>query len=202
MSLSGPVDDAALERAAAAIWRGELVVYPTETVYGLGADARRTDAIGRVFDAKERPADDPIAFAVPTVEEALDFVVTSDLERAFMDEFLPGPVTVVLEKRATVPDRLTGGRSRVGVRVPDHDGARALLDRVSPVTATSANRSGRPAVRTVDDLDSSIEAAAAVVLDGGERPGGASTVVDVESETIHRRGRQAEAVSRWLTERA
>ncbi|MFW6003323.1 MAG: L-threonylcarbamoyladenylate synthase [Halanaeroarchaeum sp.] len=190
-----------IERAAAAIRDGDLVVYPTETVYGLGADAIDEAAVKRVFAAKGRDRSDPISLAVPTIDRALDYVEASDRELAFMREFLPGPVTVVVTKRSVVPDVLTGGRSRVGLRVPDHDVARALLETVAPLTATSANVSGSPSATTVDQLDPSIREKAAVVLDGGETGGTASTVVDVEAGVVHRAGSEAERVRTWLEAR-
>lgn len=191
-------DDADIERAAEAIRSGDLVVYPTETVYGLGADALNDEAVERVFEAKRRSRDDPVSLAVPDVESALQYVRATDREERFMREFLPGPVTVVCEKREAVPDALTGGRDRVGVRIPDHDLALALLRVVAPVTATSANVSGRPSATHLADLDPEIRAAAAVVLDGGETGGTGSTVVNVESGEIHRRGPNADAVAAWL----
>jgi L-threonylcarbamoyladenylate synthase len=190
-----------LDRAADAIRAGDLAVYPTETVYGLGADALDATAVESVFAAKRRDRNDPISLAVPSIEAALVYAKADADERAFMERFLPGPVTVVLERRPVVPDALTGGRERVGIRIPDHEAALSLLERVAPITATSANVSGRPSVTTLGDLDPAIDRAAAVVLDGGELPGTASTVVDVEAATIHRRGRDADAIEAWLAER-
>ncbi|MBS3760443.1 L-threonylcarbamoyladenylate synthase [Halodesulfurarchaeum sp.] len=187
-----------IARAADAIQAGDLVVYPTETVYGLGADALDPEAITRVFDAKGRNRSEPISLAVPTPETALSYVSVSERERAFMAEFLPGPVTVVMAKRAVVPDALTAGEDRVGIRVPDHDLAHALLDAVEPITATSANVSGRPSVTDPDSLDSEIRAAAAEVLDGGETGGTGSTVVDVERGEIHRDGPLVADIEAWL----
>jgi len=184
--------------AAAALGDGELVVYPTETVYGLGADALDPGAVERVFEAKDRDRSDPVSLAVPSVDAALEYTAPTARERRFMHEFLPGPVTVVLARRDPVPDVLTAGRDRVGVRVPDHDVALALLREFAPITATSANVSGRPAARTVDDVDDGIIDAEAVVLDGGETPGGGSTVVDVAAGEIHRRGHRADDVQAWL----
>lgn len=195
-----PVEPSDLDRAAAAIASGDLVVYPTETVYGLGADALDSDAIARVFEVKRRDRDNPISFAVPTVEAAESFVRLTERERAFMQAFLPGPVTVVCQRTDHIPDVLTGGRERVGVRVPDHPIARALLDRVSPLTATSANLSGTESVREVRELSPEIQESVAEVLDDGETPGGGSTVVDVTEEVIHRRGAMADAVTAWLRE--
>ena len=187
-----------IERAATAVCAGELVVYPTETVYGLGADALDPAAVERVFEAKSRPRERPVSMAVPDIETAATYTRLTDRERAFAGQFLPGPVTVVVERTGAVPDVLTAGRDRVGIRVPDHGAALALLDRVAPVTATSANRSGQPSARRVTDLDDSLRAGVSVVVDAGETPGGGSTVVDVERDRIHRRGAHADAVEDWL----
>jgi len=194
-------DDSHIERAAAAIRDGKLVVYPTETVYGLGADALDPVSVGRVFEAKGRDRENPISMAVPDVETACAYTEPSERERAFMERFLPGPVTVVLERGDAVPDILTAGSDRVGVRVPDHEVALALLDRVAPVTATSANESGRPSARRVDDLHERVQETVAAVIDSGGTPGGGSTVVDIEREQVHRRGARADEVAGWLDDR-
>ncbi|MHC3436710.1 L-threonylcarbamoyladenylate synthase [Natrialbaceae archaeon A-gly3] len=188
-----------LEAAATAIREGELVVYPTETVYGLGADATDPAAVERVFEAKRRDSEKPVSLAVPSVPSALEYVRTTDRERRFLATFLPGPVTVLCRKRESVPDVLTAGRDRVGIRVPDHRLALRVLERAGvPITATSANVSGRESARHTDDLDPEIRDAAAVVLEGGETGGTASTVVDVSAGTIHRRGELAEEIEAWL----
>jgi L-threonylcarbamoyladenylate synthase len=194
--MSADSDD--IERAADAIRDGELVVYPTETVYGLGADALSEAAVERVFAAKGRSRDEPISLAVPDRTSASEYVRATDREERFMREFLPGPVTVLCEKRETVPDALTGGRERVGVRVPDHEVALALLREVAPVTATSANVSGRPSATRLAELDGEIRDASAVVLDGDETGGTGSTVVNVEDGTIVREGPNADEVREWL----
>lgn len=186
-----------IDDAAAAIREGELVVYPTETVYGLAADATDPDAVERVFEAKGRARDKPVSLAVPSVDDAFDYTEPTAREERFMREFLPGPVTVVVERAESVPDALTAGQPRVGVRVPDHLVALALLESVAPLTATSANVSGNPSATSVNDLDAITEMTA-VVLDGGETGGTGSTVVDVEAGTIHRRGAEAGAVEAWL----
>ncbi len=186
------------EAAARAVERGELVVYPTETVYGLGADARDPDAIRRVFETKGRSRSDPLSFAVPDLDTASEYVSLTPRERSFSEQFLPGPVTVVCERRSSLPDILTAGRDRVGLRIPDHPLALALLSKTPPLTATSANQSGAGSITTVNELAPSIKAAATVVLDGGTTAGTESTVVDVTTETIHRRGAQVDAVEHWL----
>jgi L-threonylcarbamoyladenylate synthase len=194
--------DDQVREAAAAIRRGEPVVYPTETVYGLGADALSTAAVERVFEVKGRSRDKPLSLGVPDVDAALSYTRPTDRAKAFMRAFLPGPVTVVVERGDEVPDALTAGGDRVGVRVPDHDLALALYRAAAPtpVTATSANVSGRPSVRRVADLDDSVREAVAVVLDGGECPGTESTVVDPAAGVVHRRGALGDDIEAWLAE--
>lgn len=190
-----------LTDAVAAIRRGDIVVYPTETVYGLGANALDTDAVERVFEAKRRSRERPISMALPELSAAADHVRVSDRERAFCERFLPGPVTVLLERNDRVPDALVAGRDRVGIRIPDHDTARELARRTGPITATSANRSGNESARSVGAIDESIREQS-VVLDEGETPGMESTVVDVEASEIVRRGALAEEIETWLTDRS
>lgn len=188
-----------LARAASVIVDGKLAVYPTETVYGLGADALDSAAVERVFAAKDRDRSKPISLAVPSVDDALEYVRASERERAFMREFLPGPVTVLCERRSNVPDVLTAGSDRVGVRIPDCELAQKLCAQAAtPITATSANRSGNPNARRVADLDLAIETAAAAIVDGGETPGTESTVVDVSTGIVHRAGARHHAIAAWL----
>jgi L-threonylcarbamoyladenylate synthase len=197
------VDDEILtqiHRAGAAVADGDLVVYPTETVYGLGADALSTSAVERVFETKGRDRDDPLSLGVTSVDAALAHTRPTSLATAFMRAFLPGPVTVVVERETSVPDALTGGRDRVGIRVPDHPIALAVLEETGPLTATSANVSGTGSVQTAAALDESVRAASAVVIDGGRTGGAESTVVDPEIGEIHRRGAMADAIEAWLAD--
>jgi L-threonylcarbamoyladenylate synthase len=196
---SRDVSDDDVERAGEAIREGGLVVYPTDTVYGLGADALDTDAIERVFEAKGRARDRPLSLGVPDVDTALAYARPTDREERFMRAFLPGPVTVVVERREVVPEALTAGSDRVGIRIPDHDVALAFYRAADrPVTATSANRSGEGSARRVTEIDRSVREAA-VVLDAGETPGTESTVVDPSlDDPVIREGANAEAVRAWL----
>ena len=187
-----------VDRAAKAVVSGGIVVYPTETVYGLGADALDADAVERVFEAKRRDRDDPLSLGVASVDAALRYTRPTAVATAFMRAFLPGPVTVVVGRERTVPDALTAGRDRVGVRVPDHSIARALLAEAGPLTATSANVSGTGSITRIGDLDGRIRERTDAVIDGGETPGTESTVVDPDAGRIHRRGAMAGAIETWL----
>jgi len=196
------VDDAALDAAARVVREGGAVVYPTETVYGLGADALDPAAVERVFGLKGRDPENPVSIAVPGVGGVLEYTRPTERERAFVERFLPGPVTVVLERRAVVPDAVTAGRDRVGIRVPDHPVVLALLRRVAPLTATSANRSGRGSASRTSAIDADVRDACGAVLDAGETPGTESTVVDPSQgiDGIVRRGARASAVEAWLAQ--
>ena len=198
--------------AVEAVRAGDLVVYPTETVYGLGADALDPDAVERVFAAKGRDRSKPLSLGVPDADAALSYVRPTERAERFMREFLPGPVTVICERTDDVPDALTAGSDRVGVRVPDHDLARELLAEAGPLTATSANPSGRGSVTRVADLseefldgvdavlDAEHGSAAHRTHDDGETPGTESTVVDVANDEVVRRGANADAIEAWLRE--
>ncbi|WP_176451060.1 L-threonylcarbamoyladenylate synthase [Halorubrum sp. Ea1] len=189
-----------VRRAAAAVADGELVVYPTETVYGLGGDALDPDAVERVFDLKRRDRSNPLSLGVASVDDALRYARPTEFAVAFARAFLPGPVTVVVERGDAVPDALTAGSDRVGVRVPDQPVARALLRETGPLTATSANVSGTGSVTRPDDLDDRILEGVGAVIDDGEAPGTESTVVDPAAGTIHRRGAMAGAIEAWLAD--
>ncbi|WP_418284103.1 L-threonylcarbamoyladenylate synthase [Halorubrum sp. DTA46] len=187
-----------VRRAAAAVAGGGLVVYPTETVYGLGGDALDSDTVERVFELKRRSRENPLSLGVASVDAALRYTRPTEFALAFARAFLPGPVTVIVERGDAVPDALTAGSDRVGIRVPDHAVARALLAETGPLTATSANVSGSGSVTRVADLDGRIRDGVAAIVDGGETPGTESTVVDPEQRTIHRRGAMAGAIEAWL----
>lgn len=189
-----------LDTAVSDIKKGNLVVYPTETVYGLGADALSSSAIERVYEAKGRSKSKPISLAVESTAAAQDYINPTSLERRFMETFLPGPITVVCKRKENVPDILTAGKEKVGVRVPDHDIARELAKQAGPITATSANRSGQASVTSIPELGDRIRDHVSTILDAGPTPGMGSTVVDIESQTIHRRGHNVEQIEKWLDE--
>ena len=188
----------AVDDAVAALSSGDTVVYPTETVYGLAASATDAEAVSRLFELKGRDRSKPISVAFPDLDTVHRYAHPTAREHAFMQAFLPGPVTVLVDRGDDFPDVLTAGSRRVGVRIPDCSVARELARRAGPITATSANESGSPSVRRPDALSSALLAEVAVVIDDGETPGTESTVVDIKSRTVHRRGAQADKIERWL----
>jgi L-threonylcarbamoyladenylate synthase len=175
---------AAIARAAAAIARGEVVAYPTETFYGLAADPRNARAIERIFEAKGRRSDEPLPLIASDVAQVERWFGALSPQAAILArEFWPGPLTLVLPLRADhdLPSALTAGRANIAVRVPAHPVARALaLAAGGAITSTSANPSGEPPASTADDVLRMLADRIAMVIDGGATPGGApSTIVDV-----------------------
>ena len=177
--------DDIIKKAGAIIREGGTVAFPTETVYGLGADALNPDAVRRIFEAKARPPDNPLIVHISSKEQLHDLV--EDIpERAFdlMDVFWPGPITMIFKRKEIVPEVTTGGLDTVAVRMPDNPIALLLIEEAgTPIAAPSANRSGMPSPTTaqhvIADLDGRIDA----VIDGGyAKIGVESTVVDMTSE--------------------
>jgi L-threonylcarbamoyladenylate synthase len=171
-----------IARAAAVLRAGGLVAFPTETVYGLGANARDPAAVARIFEAKGRPANNPLIVHVPAAGAAAD-VVASWPETAgrLAARFWPGPLTLVLPKGNAVPEAVTAGGPTVAVRVPAHPVALALLRAAGvPVAAPSANRSGYVSPTTAGHVLRGLDGRIDLVLDAGPVPGGLeSTVLDL-----------------------
>lgn len=171
-----------IEAAARLIRDGKLVAFPTETVYGLGANALDKTAVRKIFRAKGRPSDNPLIVHLFSLNQ-VSFVTISvpPLFWKLADAFMPGPLTVVLRRSVLVPDVVTAGLSTVGIRIPDHPVARALLEEAGvPIVAPSANLSGRPsptrAEHVIEDLSGRIDA----ILTGGKcKVGLESTVLDI-----------------------
>ncbi len=173
-------DAAGLAEAAALLRAGGLVAFPTETVYGLGADATDAQAVARIFAAKDRPRFNPLIAHLPDRAAALAQGVFDDPARRLAEAFWPGPLTLVVPARADtgVCDLARAGLSSVALRVPAHPLARDLLDRVGrPVAAPSANRSGRVSPTRADHVLDDLAGRIAAVLDGGDTPVGVESTV-------------------------
>ena len=163
-------DAAEIERAVALLSAGELVAFPTETVYGLGADASNPAALARIFAAKGRPKTHPLIVHFSGLAAARDWAAeVPEAAARLAGAFWPGPLTLVLPKSARVPDAVTGGQASVALRVPAHPVARALLAAFGRgIAAPSANRYGRISPTRAADVREEIGGRVAMVLDGGD----------------------------------
>jgi L-threonylcarbamoyladenylate synthase len=175
-------DPETLEPAAELIRKGGLVAFPTETVYGLGANATDANAVQRIFEAKGRPTDNPLIVHVASRDAVLDIVTSlPPAAERLIERFWPGPLTLVLLKKPVIPDNVTCGLATVGVRMPDHPVALSLIRAAGvPLAAPSANLSGRPSPTTAEHVLEDLEGRIDLVLDGRETGVGLeSTVIDL-----------------------
>ncbi|WP_210402258.1 L-threonylcarbamoyladenylate synthase [Thalassospira sp. MCCC 1A03138] len=183
-----PYSEGALTQAAAKLRAGELVAFPTETVYGLGADATNDDAVAGIFAAKQRPSFNPLISHFPDRDAAARHAIFDARADKLAAAFWPGALTLVLPKRddSTVSHLTTAGLPSIAVRVPAHDMARALLRAVGrPIAAPSANRSGRISPTTAAHVAASLGNAIGMILDGGPCGVGLeSTVIDLTTDQV------------------
>ena len=173
------------KKGAEIIRNGGLVAFPTETVYGLGANALNADAVKKIYLAKGRPSDNPLILHVSSLEMAESVVSVNWRSKYLMDKFWPGPLSIVLEAKPIVPSRTRGGLSTAAVRMPDNGIALKLIEASGvPIAAPSANKSGRPsptdAKTVLDDIGNEVN----LIIDGGStRVGLESTVLDMTGDS-------------------
>ncbi len=179
-----PADQRSLEEAAALLRTGQLVAFPTETVYGLGANALDRQAVLSIFEAKGRPSDNPLIVHIHDRAQLDSICETNATAETLMDAFWPGPLTLILPKRPQIPTQVTAGLDTVAVRMPSHPVALAMLEACNlPVAAPSANRSGKPSPTTAEHVRVDMEGRIPMILDGGSCDVGLeSTVLDVSRE--------------------
>ena len=179
-----PVTAESLKMAADLLQQGQVVAFPTETVYGLGAHALDAEAVLKIFAAKERPADNPLIVHVFRPEQLTGICKVNEQARKLMDAYWPGPLTMLLPKKECVPDETTAGLPSVGVRCPRHPDALALLQACNlPIAAPSANRSGRPSPTSAAHVYEDMQGRIPLILDGGSSDVGVeSTVLDLTGD--------------------
>jgi L-threonylcarbamoyladenylate synthase len=184
-----------IDKAVSVLMHDGTIVYPTETVYGLGADAFSDEAILKVYEAKERPLGMPVSIAVSDFDMLGAVARIEPWMQEFIEAFLPGPVTLILAAKSVLPDILTGGTGMIGIRIPSHEIALQIIERFdAPITATSANLHGAKDPQTPEECTISRE----LFIDGGRLSGTPSTVVDLKNKIVLRKGAQAEAVEAFL----
>jgi L-threonylcarbamoyladenylate synthase len=166
-----------------ALQKGSLVVYPTDTLYAIGANIYNEDAVRRVFQIKRRPFSNPLPVAVPSFELMKEIAYTNDSVKHLTKSFLPGALTLILKKKNCVSDIVTGGLNNIAVRIPANDIALELLSTFGPLTVTSANIHGEKTPGFINDIrtkfkDDDISA----YIDAGRLEGKPSTIVDLTSK--------------------
>lgn len=176
--------EANLIRAAEFIKRGELVAFPTETVYGLGADGLNVEACRKIFTAKGRPSDKPLSLHVASLKMAERIAKISAQAEKLFATFCPGALTIILPKNKIVPDFVTCGRSSVGIRFPANDVALNLIKLSgTPIAAPSANLSGKNPPKTAQEVFDNLSGRVEIILDGGACTFGiSSTIIDLTTK--------------------
>ncbi len=174
-----------LTEASAIIRNGGLVAFPTETVYGLGADGLNEKSVKKIYLAKERPSDNPLILHIGNIGQ-IDSLVGEipEIARKCIEEFWPGPLTIIFKKSSIIPDIITAGGDSVAIRMPESSIARSLINLSStPIAAPSANRSGRPSPTSAEHVKEDMLGKIDMIIDGGETGIGLeSTVLDLSVE--------------------
>ncbi|MGN1480556.1 L-threonylcarbamoyladenylate synthase [Porcipelethomonas sp.] len=200
--LSDSIED--IQKAAELILGGSVVGIPTETVYGLGADALNPMAVKKIFAAKGRPADNPLIVHIYSIDQVQ--ILGHDIPDLFYtlaEKFWPGPLTMIVPKNDIVPLETSGGLETVGIRMPSHPVMRELIRLSKPVAAPSANRSGYPSPTKAEHVINDMNGKISAVIDGGEcRYGVESTVISFENENTIRILRPGSVTKEMLSEYA
>lgn len=177
-----------LVNAANTIKNGGLVLFPTETVYGIGADGLNEEAVKNIFIAKGRAQDNPLILHVSSIDMIKKLVLqVSDVEQKLIDNFFPGPLTIIFKKKKIVPNVITGGLDTVAIRMPENIIARDLIELSdTPIAAPSANISGKPSGTNIKDIFEELKNKVDYIIDGGDtKIGVESTVIRVINNKIH-----------------
>ncbi len=177
-------DESVLQPAADSIRGGGMVIFPTETVYGLGGDATNEESADKIYAAKGRPSDNPLIIHISDPKNAEPYCFTTPLYYRLAASFMPGPLTVIMKKKDTIPARVTGGLDSVAVRCPSHPVANALIRLAGvPIAAPSANISGRPSPTKAEHASRDLDGRVDFIIDGGEcRFGVESTIVRIDGD--------------------
>ena len=171
-----------LEKAAELIKQGKIVVFPTETVYGIGVNGLNEQAVKKLYEVKQRPYNKPISLLVSNMEMVNEIAKDiTEVEYKIMEKFFPGPLTIILKKKDIVPDIVTAGGDTVGVRMPRGETARKLVEMAGvPIATPSANITGEPSGTNLQEIKKHFEGKADYFIDGGiSELGLASTIVQV-----------------------
>lgn len=170
-----------IRKAIRLLKQGELIVYPTDTLYGLGADIFNEEAIKKVYEVKKRPFDLPLSIAIASVDEINEYAYMNEIAYKIAHEFLPGAITIILKKRKVIPDIIA--KEKIGIRIPANEIALKIAKEL-PITATSANIHGKNPPKEIKEAKEQLGDKIALYIDGGKLLGKPSTIVDVSEGKI------------------
>lgn len=177
------IKDDELDEVVDIIKRDGIVVFPTETVYGIGGNALSENVIKNIYNIKKRPQEKALNILVKNKEEIKKYAyISNELEEEIIDKFMPGPITIILKKRKSqIPDLLTGNNDTIGIRIPDNDIVKKILEKCNlPIAAPSANISGKPSSIKLEDIKPDFDGKVDAFIDGGKcKQNISSTIVKV-----------------------
>ncbi|MBU0497842.1 MAG: threonylcarbamoyl-AMP synthase [Candidatus Thermoplasmatota archaeon] len=179
------MDTKILQSAREAIHAGKLIIYPTDTQYALGCTITKIAAIKKIYKLKQRPHTLPLPIAVASKEEITTVGIINNKIAKIIDHFLPGPLTIIIQKQPQVPSELTAGKNTIAVRIPNHPIALTLLQDTGPLTVTSSNIHGQKPYEDITDIQNAFKSRIAVYIPGGLLNQPPSTIVDLTKKTPH-----------------
>jgi len=172
-----------LSQVIDALAKGKIIVYPTDTLYGLGADIFNIDAIKKIYKIKKRPENLPISIAVSSISDIRQLAYVDDKVEKIIKKFLPGELTIVLRKKSNVLDILTNNKEKIAIRIPKNKIALEILSNYGPLTCTSANIHGQKTPSLINDINMQFKKSdIALYIDNGKLNGAASTIVDLTND--------------------
>ena len=193
-----------LDECVEIIKKGGLVIFPTETVYGIGTNAYCEDSVKKIYEVKQRPDEKPLSILVSDISEISKYgYVDNEKEKKIIEKFMPGPLTIILKKRKGVFDYISSGKDTIGIRIPDNEIIKKILDKAQiPIVAPSANISGKPSGIVMDEILKDFYGKVDVCVDGGKAQlGESSTIVQIidNKPVILREGKiKLEEISKCL----
>ena len=173
-----------LTNVVSALKNGEVIVYPTDTLYGLGADIFNKTAVKNIFLIKKRSFNQPLSIAISNINDLKDVAFVDDRIIRIAERFLPGKLTLILKKKKVISDILTAGSDRIAVRIPNNNIALQILSVFGPLTCTSANIHGIPTPYKINDIRIQFKDKINIYLDAGELKSKPSTIIDISNEKI------------------
>ncbi len=176
------INEQELNKTAQVLENGGIVIFPTETVYGIGANAYNEEAVRKIYEVKNRPGEKPLSILVSGIDEIGKYaIIENDIERKIINSFMPGPITIILKKKQGLFDYISSGKNTIGVRIPDNKIILEILNKLKlPLVAPSANISGMPSGVSLNDIIKDFNGKVDVCINGGKaKLGESSTIVEV-----------------------